>query len=144
MCNNRGSCTCECGWTGDDCNQLAWCHEKFTLAWILLIVCVVLLLTVVILVYLWCVLYNGRKWSSPCQKSKNKSTSLVVTNQKRESNKYAEYNYNQNVQVKTGSYKDKGKIVSDSTKLSTNKIPSFGWSTNRAASLTAFYFKFSW
>jgi len=41
-----------------------------------------------------------------------------VTNQKRESIQYAEYNYNQNVQVKTGSYKEKGKTISDSTKLS--------------------------
>ena len=97
-CNNRGSCTCECGWTGDDCNQLTWCHEKFTLAWILLIVCVVLVLTGIILIYLWCVLYNGRKWSSPCQAEKQypkDKTSLVVTNY-------------ENTKVKTGSYSKKG------------------------------------
>ena len=83
----------------------------------MLIVCVVLLLTVVILVYLWCVLYNGRKWSSPCQaqESKNKNTSLVVSDQRSESNQYVEYNYKTNVQVKTGSYKDKGEASSDST-----------------------------
>ena len=46
-----------------------------------------------------------------------------MTNKKRESIQYAEYNYNQNVQVKTGSYKEKGKTVSDSMDLSTNQNP---------------------
>jgi len=28
-CNNHDACSCDCGWTGEDCSQIQWCHEYF-------------------------------------------------------------------------------------------------------------------
>ena len=65
VCNNHGSCSCDCGWEGDDCSKLAWCHEKFTLAYQLMIGITVLLLLIMLIVYLLLVFKYDRAWNHP-------------------------------------------------------------------------------
>ena len=66
-----------------------------------------------------------------------------MTNKKSEQNEYVEYNYKTNVQVKTGSYKDKG--TSDWIALTANHM-TYTWTCLQEAELhpVSFLAVFPW
>ena len=69
ICSNHNECKCDCGWTGENCSQVAWCEENFRLALFIIVVSFVGILLILLLVYLICVFSCGKKWNFCCKKS---------------------------------------------------------------------------
>jgi hypothetical protein len=95
-CSNHNVCKCDCGWTGDDCSQLAWCQDKFEFALLLMLIISIISLAIALITYIVCVFSCGKRWDF-CWSS---SSSSAAKSENRQSSK------SEQIKVRIGSWDD--------------------------------------
>ena len=104
VCSNHNECKCECGWTGENCSEIAWCEEKFRFALFVIVVSIIGILVVFVIAYLICVFSCGKKWNFCCEKSKSQTSQEEKKPDSRSELQFSVYEQKKQIKIRDGSY----------------------------------------